>query len=182
MFKPGQHVLHMREANTSYECFLISAALGQYCADILQAGLFELGECKTMPSHLSAVNGADGKAFAYMLSRELWNAIRTDLKIAEAQLRSKEGVVAKEPLDDFKKFLDFWDFSYEYDPAVVCPVCGSETEDWRTDPFHPFTLANANIGGLLVFHCKECGATIRQKHFKDKMVAEVTPAPELRKP
>ena len=72
--------------------------------------------------------------------------------------------------------MDSWDFPYEYSPAVKCPVCGSETEDWRTDPFHPFLLSNANMGGLLVFHCAQCGCTIRQKHFKDKMVTEFTPA------
>ena len=122
------------------------------------------------------MNGADGKPYAFILSRELWNLVRRDLHIGEEELNMQNGVVKSEPLDDFRRFMDSWDFPYEYSPAVKCPVCGSETEDWRTDPFHPFLLSNANMGGLLVFHCTQCGCTIRQKHFKDKMVTEFTPA------
>ena len=76
------------------------------------------------------------------------------------------------PIRDFNEFLQCWDFSYPYNPSVKCPCCGKETEDWRNDATRPFVLTNANIGGLLVFHCLSCGATIRQKHFRDHVAIE----------
>ena len=79
-----------------------------------------------------------------------------------------------EPLANFAEFMQCWDFRYPYDPAVCCPHCGASTSDWRNDPARPFTLANANFGGLLVFHCRHCGATIRHKYFKDHVCHELT--------
>ena len=79
-----------------------------------------------------------------------------------------------EPMDAFAEFLAYWDFPYPYDPAVHCPHCGAETSNWRNDPLHPFKLANASFGGLLVFHCRKCGTTIRHKHFKDHVCHEHT--------
>ena len=49
------------------------------------------------------------------------------------------------------------------------------TADWRNDPAHPFHLTTANLGGLLVFRCKSCQSTVRQKHFRDHMAVECTP-------
>lgn len=77
-----------------------------------------------------------------------------------------------EPIEAFEEFLQYWNFRYQYSPAVTCPNCQTKTENWREDPAHPFRLANANFGGLLVFHCKNCGATIRQKHFRDHVAFE----------
>ncbi|MDD7478117.1 MAG: hypothetical protein PUK52_10210 [Desulfovibrio sp.] len=174
MFKPGKHILHMIDSHSTDEFFVISLELAMHCAETIEQANAELSA--EDGHHLSSVNGADGKPYAFILSRELWNLVRRDLHIGEEELNMQNGVVKSEPLDDFRRFMDSWDFPYEYSPAVKCPVCGSETEDWRTDPFHPFLLSNANMGGLLVFHCTQCGSTIRQKHFKDKMVTEFTPA------
>ena len=55
------------------------------------------------------------------------------------------------------------------------PVAGAHTADWRDDPAHPFHLTTANLGGLLVFRCKSCQSTVRQKHFRDHMAVECTP-------
>jgi len=165
----------MVDSRTNYEFFVISLDLAVHCAETIEQANAELASDEGR-HHLSSVNGPDGKPFAFILSRELWNLVRRDLHIGQEELNMQNGVVKSEPLDDFRRFMDSWDFPYEYSPAVKCPVCGSETEDWRTDPFHPFMLANANMGGLLVFHCTQCGSTIRQKHFKDKVVTEFTPA------
>lgn len=75
-------------------------------------------------------------------------------------------------LEDFKKFMAAWDFKYDYDASVTCPACHSATRNWQTDKNRPFSLHNANIGGLLVFHCNKCGATIRHKYFRDHMDRE----------
>lgn len=83
----------------------------------------------------------------------------------------------EEPEDDmtgFNELLASWSFAYPYDPAVSCPVCGAESRDWRSDPARPFRLNTANIGGLLVFHCNNCGATIRHKYFRRHMSREYT--------
>ena len=87
----------------------------------------------------------------------------------ESKLTQKQG-----PLNDFKTLMEYWDFSYPYSPEVTCPHCGAATEDWRKDSEHIFILTNANLGGLLVFHCSRCGTTIRQKHFKDHISYEHT--------
>ena len=74
--------------------------------------------------------------------------------------------------EEFAAFLQCWDFRYPYDPSVLCPYCQAFTPNWQNDDL--FLLHTANIGGLLVFKCSHCGATIRQKHFKDKRVTEFT--------
>lgn len=82
------------------------------------------------------------------------------------------------PLADFDELLSCWDFPYAYSPEVCCPHCGASTKDWRSDEKKFFLLKNANIGGLLVFHCTQCGTTIRQKHFRDHVAFEhTTPRP-----
>ena len=63
-----------------------------------------------------------------------------------------------------------------YDVNIfTCPQCGAHTADWRNAPAHPFHLTTANLGGLLVFRCKRCQSTVRQKHFRDHMAVECTP-------
>ncbi len=174
MFDLETHIVHMRDTKNASECFFISAELGVRCADALQGALPLLGPCRHLPAHLSALNGPDGKPFAYIISREMWEMTRYDLKSGEKELFYRHGGVAPESLDEFRSFLEHWDYDYEYTAGVTCPVCGSSTIDWRTDPEHPFHLSNANAGGLLVFQCMHCGTTIRQKHFKDEVVVEHT--------
>ena len=64
--------------------------------------------------------------------------------------------------------------SYLRNGAVLNHSHGAETDDWRTDPAHPFHLTTANLGGLLVFRCARCHTTIRQKHFRDHRALEHT--------
>lgn len=111
---------------------------------------------------------------AVQIPWELWQKIEPLARPAlDALVRGPSEEVA-EPLAAFEEFLQYWDFRYPYSPAVCCPHCGAATQNWREDPEHPFRLANANVGGLLVFHCRSCGATIRQKHFRDHMTVEHT--------
>ena len=75
-------------------------------------------------------------------------------------------------LEGFNELLASWNFAYSYDPAVTCPVCGCHTENWQVDSGQPFRLVSASIGGLLVFHCRQCGTTIRHKYYRRHMVKE----------
>lgn len=107
-----------------------------------------------------------------MIPEILWQKLAPEVKRPEKiQVKSEK----PEPIEAFEEFLQYWNFRYPYSPAVSCPNCQSKTENWREDPAHPFRLANANFGGLLVFHCKSCGATIRQKHFRDHVAFECSP-------
>lgn len=115
-----------------------------------------------------------GNIVAVQIPLAMWERLKPRLQPRDGAERA-EGSPAPEPLAAFEEFLRYWDFRYPYDPAVRCPQCGREVADWRSDPEHPFRLANANLGGLLVFHCQGCGATIRQKHFRDHVALESSP-------
>lgn len=116
---------------------------------------------------------ASGQLHAVQLSAALWKKVE---HLIEPFLKDspipKLAAETPEPLESFAEFLQFWDFVYPYSPAVSCPHCGQSAEDWRSEPGHPFVLVNANLGGLLVFHCKNCQTTIRQKHFRDHVALE----------
>ncbi len=174
MFDLETHIVHMRDTGGERECFFLSAELGRRCADALQGALPLLDQPQELPAHICSCAGPDGKAFAYLISRELWESTRFELKAAEKELFYRHGGVAQESLREFRSFLENWEAEYEYSGAVTCPACGRATGDWRTDPEHSFVLSNANAGGLLVFQCRGCGATIRQKHFEDEVVVEHT--------
>lgn len=125
-----------------------------------------------MKDQVRYLTDAQGKLVAVQLPLALWEKVKP---LLEAAARAEAPPEAAEPMDAFADFLRYWDFRYPYDPAVSCPHCGCHVEDWRTAPGHPFRLANANLGGLLVFHCQGCGATIRQKHFRDHVALESSP-------
>lgn len=126
--------------------------------------------------HVLYVVDKNGVIQNVQLSAALWERVEKKVLAAEEELNPKPTAeVQPEPVDRFKKFIEAWDFRYEYSPAVHCPDCGVRTEDWQNDPAHPFHLKNANIGGLLVFHCKKCGATVRVMHFKDHVAIESAP-------
>ena len=112
-----------------------------------------------------------GRIQVVQLSAELWSKVESLVKPflekKDTTLKQKQG-----PINDFKTLMQFWDFSYPYTPGVDCPHCGAKTDDWMGDKDHKFILTNANLGGLLVFHCTKCGTTIRQKHFKDHVAYE----------
>ncbi|MBO4300935.1 MAG: hypothetical protein J5861_04955 [Desulfovibrio sp.] len=114
-----------------------------------------------------------GKPAYVVLPVDVWSKIEASVApLLKEQPSSPTLVQSSGPLQSFEEFMQCWDFRYAYDPAVHCPHCGVETSDWRNDPNSPFVLTNANIGGLLVFHCRRCGTTIRQKHFRDHVALE----------
>lgn len=120
-----------------------------------------------MCSEISYVTDVSGEILAVQVPYALWQRL-------ERHLPQKAPAQRAEALDEFASFIEHWNFPYEYDPGVSCPNCGVSCSDWRTADGHPFFLANANFGGLLVFSCANCGAVIRQKHFKDHRAVELT--------
>lgn len=126
-------------------------------------------------SSLRYVTDTEGHILSVQIPWELWEKIEPSVRPLLYPARA-EPALPPEPLSDFEDFLRYWDFRYEYDPAVRCPHCGKISNDWRNDPEHPFSLTNANLGGLLVFRCKSCNCTIRQKHFRDHVAHEHTPS------
>lgn len=132
-----------------------------------------------MQDDIHYLTDTHGNIVAVQLPFALWERLKAYLPAEEAprgaHIADRASDEPHEPMDAFADFLRYWDFRYPYDPAVACPHCGERVADWRTAPGHPFVLANANLGGLLVFHCNTCGATIRQKHFRDHVALESTP-------
>jgi hypothetical protein len=130
--------------------------------------------CETMPDKdaLRYVTDAQGQVEYVLVPWDLWRRLEPQAAALSAPQQPAAPEQAPGPLADFDERLRTWDFRYPYDPAVACPHCGAATEDWRADPAKPFVLTNANIGGLLVFHCRACGTTIRQKHFRDHRALE----------
>ncbi len=121
----------------------------------------------------------EGECHGVQLSLELWEKVENHVKaVSQKHLASAEDPFLKaQPLEALAELKEYWDFTYPYEPTVMCEACGANTPDWETDPAHPFHLTNANIGGLLVFLCR-CGATVRKKHFHRKFVFECTPKDE----
>ena len=127
-----------------------------------------------MKEEIQYVTDKVGNIVAVQIPFSLWERLKGALP-DKAPTDASTAADASEPLDGFADFLRYWDFRYPYDPAVSCPHCCVHVADWRDAPGHPFRLANANLGGLLVFRCTSCGATIRQKHFRDHVALESTP-------
>ena len=115
---------------------------------------------------------AKGALRGVQLSPGLWKRAESHiLKILSPQALAE----SPEPLDDWAEFKAYWDFKYPFCARVECPHCGGRCDDWERDPERRFRLRTASLGGLLVFRCMACGASIRKKHFKDHMVFEMTP-------
>ena len=125
-------------------------------------------------SQLLYLTDARNHVLAVQIPWDIWRKIEPLARPALDALMEGVSEEPAEPLAAFEEFLRYWDFRYFYSPAVHCPHCGAATQDWREDPAHPFRQSNANLGGLLVFHCRACGATIRQKHFHDHVTVEHT--------
>ena len=124
---------------------------------------------------LQYVTDAKGNIASVIIPWALWEKMEPKVrKLLEAEAGPKEITQAAGPLASFDELMQFWDFKYPYSPAVTCPHCAASSADWRNDPAQPFILTNANIGGLLVFYCRACGTTIRQKHFHKHMAVEHT--------
>ncbi|MBQ7456595.1 MAG: hypothetical protein IJS54_03170 [Desulfovibrio sp.] len=117
----------------------------------------------------------DKGAIQYVqIAKDLWEKMEPLVKPLLSAKDASELKQQERPLADFKTLMEYWDFSYPYTPNVECPCCQAKTDDWRNDPKERFLLTNATLGGLLVFHCKTCGTTIRHKYFKDHVCYEHT--------
>ena len=112
---------------------------------------------------LQYITDIKGNISSVIIPWPLWEKMEPKVRsILAADAKPQELEQAAGPLESFEELMKFWDFKYPYSPSVTCPHCAASTEDWRNDPQRPFILTNANIGGLLVFHCRACGTTIRQ--------------------
>jgi predicted RNA-binding Zn-ribbon protein involved in translation (DUF1610 family) len=130
----------------------------------------------THPKHIFPLFDAEGKLHSVMLSAELWLAGQIRLEpVLQKIIEDMEPAIRPEPLHEWETFKTYWDFRYPYSADVKCPNCGARTEDWIADPDKPFRLKSAQLGGLAVFTCQSCGATVRKKHFKDHVCFECTP-------
>lgn len=123
-----------------------------------------------MSSDISYIVTDKGDILSVVVPYDLWQRLEPEAKKLLAA--SEKPALRPEPMADFETLMEYWDFRYPYSPAVTCPACGKSTDDWRNDPEHPFWLKNATLGGLLVFHCQHCGASVRQKHFTDHVAVE----------
>lgn len=121
-----------------------------------------------MTGDIAYLYDAAGKLVAVQISADLWQRLEP---LAGRVMQAAEA----DDLAAFAEFLETWTFPYAYRPGVVCPGCHAATEDWQKDSARPFILKNANIGGLLVFGCRSCGGTVRQKYFRSHMECEYTP-------
>lgn len=123
--------------------------------------------------HVFSLFDKNGKLHGVMLSAELWNRYQSRLEpLLQSILEDMEPSERPEPLHEWEEFKGYWDFKYPYSAEVECRNCGARTDDWLTDPEKPFRLKSAQLGGLAVFACKQCGATVRKKHFKDHICFE----------
>ena len=131
-------------------------------------------------NHFLPLYDKTGNMYAVLLSAELWTRNRHKLEpLIKSMLEDLEpalmaGTHKPEPVAEWEEFKAYWDFKYPLSADVECGNCKVRTEDWLGDPAKPFRLKSAQLGGLVVFHCNTCGATVRKKHFKDHVCFEFT--------
>lgn len=123
---------------------------------------------------ISRFYDANGELLEVRIPAEEWRKI--ERLIAKFQVSSPAPLQASgSAMDEFARFMDAWDYRYEYDPGVKCPVCSAETADWRAGAERPFALKTASLGGTLIFMCARCGSIIRHKYFRYNFETEVDP-------
>ena len=120
---------------------------------------------ETPPDKVLKIFDASGNFIGVFIPAEQWEKISGAAPPNAPDEHSHD-------LAGFNELMESWTFSYPYDPSVICPVCGNASTDWREDADMPFILSSANMGGLLVFRCNKCDATIRHKYYKNKVVKE----------
>ncbi len=130
-------------------------------------------------NHFLKLYDAKGMLCTVMISAELWEKNKKELEpiinnalkefTCEAPL-----IETSEPLQEWEYFLQLWDFKYPVNTEVFCGQCNQSTPNWLTDTEKKFRLKSAQLGGLVVFDCQCCGATVRKKHFKDHFCFEFT--------
>lgn len=125
--------------------------------------------------HFLPLYTGKGAPYAVLLSAELWARGRYRLEpVIRSLLEELDPVEKPEPLDEWRTFLELWDFKYPVSADVECPNCHIRTDDWEHDPQKPFRLKGALLSGMVVFTCASCGATVRKKHFKDHVCFDYT--------
>ncbi|NLY42160.1 MAG: hypothetical protein GX055_11155 [Desulfovibrionales bacterium] len=117
---------------------------------------------------LKYVVDAQGHSQGVFLDEELWRQVCSHVLAVLARNCPVEQLIP-EPMADFELLEKYWDFRYELPSDVCCETCGASTPNWQTDEPRKFVLRAANMGGLLVFECKNCGSRITKRHFKDKV-------------
>jgi hypothetical protein len=126
------------------------------------------------PDHFVKLYDKKGNLSLVCLSAELWVKISAKAEPLIDKALGLEEKVYPEPMHEWEAFLRTWDFRYPVETNVQCLHCGAASANWAEDPQKPFHLKSAQLGGLVVFDCKQCGATVRKKHFKDHACFEFT--------
>ncbi|MDE5832080.1 MAG: hypothetical protein K2H64_03700 [Desulfovibrio sp.] len=122
-------------------------------------------------SRISWLYDGDGVLTAALIPIDEWRRYEASLSPKESDAESPA-----DAMEEFGRFMASWDYRYDYDPAVACPVCSAATKDWRDDPERPFTLKTASLGGTLLFRCNRCEATVRHKYFRYNFETDAFPA------
>lgn len=126
---------------------------------------------------LQGLYDASGNPVGVFVPLELWKKVSHLVEQVEARERTRNQD-RPEPIDDWENLKKFWDFRYPVDMDVTCGECGETTENWQQDEPRKFRLTAANLGGLVSFECRKCGAKIIKRHFKDKIAVETKPRSE----
>lgn len=125
--------------------------------------------------HFIRLYDKHGNLHSVQLSADLWRKGGKALYDLIESLFQNDAEAIAEPTGEWEQFKQFWDFQYPPCADVECKICGNKVDDWQTAPGHPFTLKSAQLGGLVVFICNNCGAIVQKKHFKDHICFEATP-------
>lgn len=128
-----------------------------------------------MSDNLLYLHDAAGKLMAVQIPATLWQKLAPTIANLTETSCETDKPATQHDLQGFSDFMNAWDFRYAYAPTVTCPNCQNHTDDWQSN--NAFILLNANIGGLLVFHCQKCQATVRLKYYKDHVASEFSPPP-----
>jgi hypothetical protein len=124
--------------------------------------------------HFVKLYDKKGNLTLVCLSAELWAKISAKTEPLITRALGLEEVVRPEPMKEWEDFIRNWDFRFPVETNVQCLNCGASSPNWAEDPKKPFRLKSAQLGGLVVFDCTHCGATVRKKHFKDHSCFEFT--------
>ena len=117
----------------------------------------------------------NGNFLGVFFAPELWSVLSPEIEPHLEKLFRREPEVPYEPMDDWDMLEKFWDFRYPLSRAVVCDLCGNETENWTEDEPREFYLKAANMGGLVSFQCCRCKGRVNKRHFKDKVSVDCKP-------
>ncbi|MCF8029744.1 MAG: hypothetical protein K9K39_02485 [Desulfohalobiaceae bacterium] len=129
-------------------------------------------------SWVQDIYDSKGEFLGIFIGPEVWERVQGEVlpilrrEINELEDRGEPEI--REPLDDWENLKKFWGFNYPVDFDVQCEICGAETTNWQEDKPRLFLLKAASLSGLVTFQCRNCGAKILKKHFKDRITVETT--------